>query len=275
MKFLPMNGMQMPALGFGTWQLEGNTCIQATLVALEMGYRHIDTAQAYENENEVGKAVANSCIDRKELFITTKLWTNNFTHDRVHASLEESLNKLKMDYVNLLLIHWPNPQVPLQETLSAMQELQTKGKVKAIGVSNFPVNWMQDAVEKYKAPVACNQVEYHALLSQRAVLDYATKHNIVVTAYSPLARGKVTSNQVLVDIGKKHGKAASQVALRWLVEQDGVAVIPKAATAKNAKLNWEIFDFELDSDDRKAIDALSGNTRIVNPAGLAPKWDAA
>lgn len=182
MKFLSMQGAQMQALGFGTWQLTGKTCASAVRTAIDIGYRHIDTAQIYENEAEVGQGIAAAGISRKELFVTTKLWTDNFTPDRVASSMEESLSKLRMDYVDLLLIHWPNPDVSLAPTLKAMQELMQKGKTKAIGVSNFPVQLMREAVEKCGAPVACNQVEYHALLSQRAVLDYARAHKIIVTA---------------------------------------------------------------------------------------------
>lgn len=274
MKFIDMQGAKFPALGFGTWQLTGAPCVRSVASALEIGYRHIDTAQAYENEAQVGQAIAASGVKRGELFVTTKLWTNHFTAPLVASSLEESLEKLRMDYVDLLLMHWPNPQVPLRETLEAMQALLRQGKIKAMGVSNFPVERMREAVEVCNAPVACNQVEYHALLSQRAVLEYARQHEIVVTAYSPLARGRLAEHPVLDRIAAKYGKTSGQVALRWLIEQDGVAAIPKAASEKNARLNFEIFDFELDAADREAIAGLGGNMRTVNP-GFAPQWDAA
>lgn len=275
MQFLTMQGMKMPALGFGTWQLEGEGCRRGVRMAIEIGYRHIDTAQAYENEAEVGRAIAESGVKRGDLFVTTKIWTTNFSAARVAASAEESLGKLRMDYVDLLLMHWPNPAVPLAETLAAMQELQKKGKAKAIGVSNFPVQLMKEAVERCKAPVACNQVEYHVLLPQRAVLDYARAHDMAVTAYSPLARGKLTSHPVLTEIGKRYGKTSSQVALRWLVEQPGVAAIPKAASEKNARANFDIFDFRLSDAEQAQIAALGEHAqRIINP-GFAPEWDAA
>jgi 2,5-diketo-D-gluconate reductase B len=273
MKFLDMQGAKLPALGFGTWQLEGKTCIGAVQTALDIGYRHIDTAQIYQNEAEVGKAIVNSGIARKELFVTTKLWTTNFAPAQVASSMEESLNKLRMEYVDLLLMHWPNPSVPLADTLHAMQELMRKGKTKAIGVSNFPVRLMREAVEECKAPVACNQVEYHAMLSQQSVLNYAQSHHIIVTAYSPLARGKLNDNPVLISIGKKYGKTPSQIALRWLIEQKDVAAIPKAASEKNARANFDIFDFELSEADRKAIAVLGGNNRLINP-DFSPQWDA-
>ncbi len=274
MKYLDMQGAPFPALGFGTWRLDGGACVDAVKMALDMGYHHIDTAQVYGNEAEVGQAASESGIDRKALFITTKLWTTNFTSDRVASSMEESLERLRTEYVDLLLMHWPNPEVPLSETFAAMRELMRKGKARAIGVSNFPVSLMREAVEKHGAPVACNQVEYHALLSQHAVLGYARAHNIIVTAYRPLARPTLAHHPMLQEIGRRYGKTAAQIALRWLIQQEGVAVIPKAASGKHARSNFEIFDFSLSESDMRMIAALSNNTRSVNP-DFAPQWDAA
>ncbi len=274
MKFLDLQGAKFPALGFGTWQLTGEQCTQAVKAAINIGYRHIDTAQIYENEGEVGQGIKNAGISRKELFVTTKIWTSNFTSALVASSMEESLEKLGMDYVDLLLMHWPNPAIPLAETLGAMQELVKKGKTKAIGVSNFPVALMREAVEKCKVPVACNQVEYHAMLSQKSVLNYAHGYGIIVTAYSPLGRGKLANHPLLTEIGRKYGKTSSQIALRWLIDQSNVAAIPKAASEKNAKVNFDIFDFELSASDQKEINALGGDNRLINP-GFAPQWDAA
>jgi 2,5-diketo-D-gluconate reductase B len=274
MKLLDMQGAPFPALGFGTWQLEGEPCVRAVESALAIGYRHIDTAQIYGNEAEVGRAQTNSGIARKELFITTKLWTTHFTAPLVASSLEESLEKLQTDYVDLFLMHWPNPAVALSETLGALLELKRKGKAKVIGVSNFPVAFMRQAVEQCGAAIACNQVEYHALLSQKPVLDYAHAHTIIVTAYSPLARGQLIDHPVLTAIGKKYGKSSGQVALRWLIEQPNVAAIPKAASEKNARANFNIFDFELSTEDHAAIAALDKQTRVINPS-FAPQWDAA
>jgi len=272
MKFIDMHGQRFPALGFGTWQLRGAECESAVGAALEIGYRHIDTAQIYENEAEVGRAIADSGIAREELFVTTKLWISNFHRDGVFSSMAESLEKLRMDYVNLFLMHWPNEEVPLRETLDAMGELLRQGKTKAIGVSNFPVAWMRRALEECGAPIVCNQVEYHVLLSQKPVLQFARAHGMAVTAYSPLARGKLANHPLLEKIGKKYGKTSGQVALRWLIQQDGVAAIPKAASQKNAQLNFDIFDFNLDDSDLKEISRLQGNTRTVNP-DFAPAWD--
>ncbi len=270
-----LNGARMPALGFGTWQLREEACIEATKRALEIGYRHIDTAQIYENEAEVGQAIAESGLPRGDLFVTTKLWITNFAAARVAASMEESLGKLKMEYADLLLIHWPNGSVPLEETLSAMQELLRQGKMRALGVSNFPVALMREAVEKIGAPLACNQVEYHPLLSQRAVLDYVQSNGIALTAYSPLARGKLAHHPVLEKIAAKYRKSWSQIVLRWLIDQSGVAAIPKAASAENARRNFEIFDFALTDEDQAAITTLgTPEGRLIDPE-WAPKWDAA
>lgn len=274
MEYTAMGSANVPVLGFGTWQLTGDTCIKAVRFALDLGYRHIDTAQIYENETEVGAALKASGVDRSSLFVTTKLWTTHFKRQDVLSSTEESLRKLQMPYVDLLLIHWPSTEVPLRETLDAMQELIAQGKTRMIGISNFPVALMRDAVEACNAPIVNNQVEYHALLSQAPVLEYAKKHNIIITAYSPLARGKLLSNPVLTSIGEKYGKTSGQVALRWLISQPGVLAIPKAASIENAKRNIEIFDFKLTPQEQASIDALRGNGRIINPS-FAPKWDAA
>ena len=274
MKYVDMQGVQVPALGFGTWQLVGAGCTRAIRLALDIGYRHIDTAQIYENEAEVGQGIADSGIARNELFVTTKLWTTNFTAPLVASSMEDSLSKLQMDYVDLLLIHWPNPKVPMGETLAAMQELLKKGKTRAIGVSNFPVAHMREAVEVHGAPIVCNQVEYHVQLTQRAVMEYARAHNMMITAYSPLGRGNLSKHPLLTEIGAKYGKSSSQVALRWLVEQEGVSTIPKAAHEKNARSNFDIFNFELSAEDHQALATLAGNNRLISP-DFSPQWDAA
>jgi 2,5-diketo-D-gluconate reductase B len=269
-----INGGRMPALGFGTWQLRGGECTGAVRQAAEIGYRHIDTAQIYENEAEVGAGIAQSAIPRGEFFVTTKLWMNNLKAARVKQSAEESLEKLGMDYVDMLLIHWPSGSVKMSETLGAMQELLGVGKTKAIGVSNFPVAEMRQAVEEIKAPIANNQVEYHALLSQKPVLDYVRAHGIAVTAYSPLARGKLKGQPLLERLGAKYGKSASQVGLRWLVQQPGVAAIPKAGSEEHIRANFAIFDFALEPQEMDELTRLGGNQRLIDPE-WSPRWDAA
>jgi 2,5-diketo-D-gluconate reductase B len=274
MQFVDMDGTQCPALGFGTWQLIGNECTQAVQTALSVGYRHIDTAQIYNNEAEVGLAIASSGVARDKIFLTTKVWMDNFKKADVLTSVDASLKKLKTDYVDLLLIHWPSAKVPLQETLGAMKQLQDAKKVKQIGVSNFPVALMKKALEELGFPIVNNQVEYHLMLSQKPVLDYARQHNMTVTAYSPLARGKLDSNPTVQQIAGKYNKHAGQVALRWLIDQPNVAAIPKAGSKNHIEQNFEIFDFQLDTDDTKTLDALNGDGRLINP-DWAPKWDKA
>ncbi len=280
MIFVDMQGRKVPALGYGTWDLRGADCERAVPMAIELGYRHIDTAQSYENEAEVGRGWVASGLPRGDLFITTKIARvvggdvtgNSAKH--VARGVEESLRKLRTDYVDLLLVHWPSPDVPMAETLEAMERLKSAGKVRALGVSNFTVAHMREAVKLAKSPVACNQIEYHLLLSQRPVIGFAREHGIALTAYCPLARGRFMDNPVVLRVAKKHGKTANQVGLRWLLEQPGVLAIPKAGSLPHARENISIFDFALDADDRRALDALPGNTRLVSP-GWAPKWDAA
>jgi 2,5-diketo-D-gluconate reductase B len=265
MHFLDLQGAKMPALGLGTWELRGADCERATRLALDIGYRHIDTAEMYDNEAEIGRAVAASGVSRKTLFITTKLWTNHLRAKDVGPTVEASLKKLRTDYVDLLLIHWPNAAVPLGETLGAMMKLKAAGKAKAIGVSNFSIGQMNEALTRHKAPIACNQIEYHLLLNQRTILDFAHRHRIAVAAYCPLARGRLVNHRVLAHVATKHGKSAAQVALRWLVQQPGVAAIPKASSEEHLRRNLEVFDFALDDADLAELNRLPGNTRVVSP----------
>ena len=274
MIFVTMGGRQVPALGFGTWTLSGDACRQMVETALEIGYRHVDTAQVYGNEAEVGQGIARSRVPRGDIFLTTKIWRETLRAAEVAASFAQSLERLGTGYVDLLLIHWPSTEVPVRETLDAMMRLKSDGKVKAIGVSNFTVRQMEEAVAHLGREIVCNQIEYHLLLAQRPVLAYARAHGIAAVAYCPLARGRLMQNPVVLRVAAKHGKSANQVALRWLLEQPGVAAIPKTGSAAHAKENLAIFDFRLDAEDHRALDALPGGTRVVNPA-WAPQWDAA
>ncbi len=275
MKTIKIQNVDIPVLGFGTWKLSGDACIAATELALEVGYRHIDTAQIYGNESEVGQAIQNSGIRRDEVFLTTKIWMENVSPDKMERSVAESLMKLKTDYVDLLLIHWPVAEVPLREQAAALQAVQKAGKTRLIGVSNYPVALMKEVRDDYGVAIANNQVEYHPFLSQKPVLDFARAHNMWVTAYSPLARGAVAGNSVLKLIGQKYGKSEGQVALRWLIQQDNVAAIPKAASEANIRNNIAIFDFALSDKEMSAIFDLSRpDGRLVDP-DWAPRWDKA
>lgn len=251
------NGGHMPALGLGTWQLRGAACEQAVRTALELGYRHIDTAERYGNESEIGAALAASGVDRGEVFLTTKVWPDHYRAPDLRRSADDSLGRLRTDYVDLLLLHWPGSGVPLAETVGALNEVAAQGKARAIGVSNFSVALMEEAASLTSVPIACNQVEYHVLRPQRALLQRAKEQHVAITAYSPLAKGRLAGHPVLAHIGSKYGKSASQVALRWLVQQDGVSAIPKASREPNLRANLEIFDFTLDASDLAEVEALS------------------
>lgn len=273
MIYIEIKGAKVPALGFGTWPLNGADCVRAIAMALGIGYRHIDTAQLYGNEAEVGRGLKEGGVARDAIWLTTKLANGNLAAPDVRRSTEESLRKLGTDYVDLLLIHWPSKSVPMAETLGAMAKLRDAGKARFIGVSNFTVSLLTEAVERHHAELLCDQVEYHPFLSQRAVLGAVRKHGLMLTAYSPVARGRVAEDRVLKGIAGKYGKTPAQIALRWLVEQPNVAAVPKAGSRVHAEANIDIFDFALTPEDRTAIDKLGGNDRLVDIAGWAPDWD--
>jgi 2,5-diketo-D-gluconate reductase B len=271
LRALEIQGSTVPKLGFGTWEILGRDCEEAVLDALEIGYRHIDTAQAYDNEAEVGKALAATGVPRKELFLTTKLWPDEFHPDRVRPSAEGSLEKLQVNCIDLLLLHWPNADVPLEDTLGALAQLREEGLIRHFGVSNFPAGMLREALKV--APIFADQVEFHPYLGQQPLVDLAAEMDFMVTAYSPLARGKVPDDPTLREIGEKHGKTAGQVALRWLLDKPNVATIPKASSHERRVENFEVFDFQLSDEDRAAIESLPKDERAIDP-GWAPDWDA-
>lgn len=238
------------------------------------GYRHIDTAQAYDNEECVGQAIEESEVPRDQIFLTTKIWIDNFAPDHFASSLETSLKKLRTDYVDLLLIHWPvEKDASFEQQIRELEHIQAAGKTRLIGVSNFNVAQMRQVCDDIGAPVACNQVEYHPFLDQTPVLDEARAQEMMVTAYSPLARGDVMKDPTIKELAETYGKNAAQITLRWLIQQDGVAAIPKSATDKHIINNFEIFDFELSSDDMKRLhDLARPDGRLINPE-WAPDWD--
>jgi 2,5-diketo-D-gluconate reductase B len=254
MEYQMIKGEKVPSLGLGTWRLSGQECTRAVERAVALGYRHIDTARMYANEGEVGRGMRNSGVERDEIFLVTKVRTSNFSHDAVIHSTHESLEKLDTEYVDLLLMHWPNPSVPLEETLGAMTELQEEGSVKHVGVSNFPPSTVEEAARH--ATIYCNQVEYHPYRVQDQLLEQAREMDYLLTAYSPLAKGRILNDSTLQEAGKPHGKTSAQVALRWLIQQEKVAAIPKAASRGHLRSNFDIFDFELDDEQMKRIFAL-------------------
>src|SRR3981189_2847044 len=214
MQFVEANGAKIPAIGLGTWELRGRTCARLVEQALKLGYRHIDTAQAYENERQVGDARRASGVRRNDVFVTTKVWTTHFAPHDLERSTKESLAKLRLSEVDLLLLHWPNPQVPLQETLGALARVKKLGMARHIGVSNFTVALIDEAVAACPEPLACDQVEYHPYLDQTKVLEACARHGMALVAYSPVAKGRLKNHQQLARIGRAHGKTPAQVWLR-------------------------------------------------------------
>ncbi len=270
MEFIRLGGAEVPALGFGTFRMKGDECAEAVERALTAGYRHLDTAEIYGNEEDVARGIRSSGVDRSELFITTKAWMDDLSPSGVTASLEGSLRRLDTDYVDLWLIHWPNAAHPLRETLAAMSGLAAKGEVRHLGVSNFPAALFDEAASM--APIVCNQVEYHPYLAQERVLAAARSRDAFVTAYAPLAMGKVQGDATLREIGERHGKTATQVALRWLIQQPRVAAIPKASDPDHIEENFAIFDFTLTDEETTRVDGLARGERLIDP-DFGPIWD--
>ncbi|MCL6687428.1 2,5-didehydrogluconate reductase DkgB [Pseudomonas sp. R3.Fl] len=267
--------MSIPALGLGTFRLKDQVVIDSVSTALELGYRAIDTAQIYGNEAEVGQAVAASGVPRGELYLTTKVWTENLSRDRLIPSLEESLDKLKTDYVDLCLIHWPSPggAVPVAEYMAALAEAKARGLAREIGVSNFTLALMQQAIDVVGAgEIATNQVELHPYLQNRKVAGFAERHGIRITSYMTLGYGKVLGDAVIGEIAQRHGATPAQVVLAWAM-QLGYAVIPSSTKRANLASNLAARELRLSDADMAAIAALERNERITSPASLAPAWD--
>ncbi|HEY0852832.1 MAG TPA: aldo/keto reductase [Bradyrhizobium sp.] len=272
METIKTQGIAMPKLGLGTFRLEGDACRAAVESALSLGYRHIDTAEMYGNEESIGAAIAACRVPRGELHVTTKVWYENLSPDAIRRAFDASLKKLRLDHVDLYLVHWPSRSMKLPAVLETMLKLQEEGRTRAIGVANFTTALLKIAVEEVRAPIACNQVEYHVMLDQSKLKKYLAAHRIPLVAYCPLAQGRVTSDERLAKIGRKHNASAAQVALKWLLDQDGVAAIPKASRAESQKANLDALKVSLDDEDRKAIAVLPKDTRCVNP-GFGPDWD--
>ena len=276
MKYITLNGIDVPRLGFGTWENKGSDCTKAVETALETGYRHIDTAQAYDNEQFVGKAIQNSGLSRDEIFLTTKVFRDKFeTVDTAMNSIDESLEKLKTDYVDLLLVHWPFPEYSVEHLLAPMVKALQDGKTRLIGVSNFTLTQMEEAQKIADGQICNNQVEYHPMLNQQPLIDWTARNGWALTAYSPLGRGEAMDNPVIKDLADKHDKEPSQIILRWFMQQDNVMAIPKSSSESHIKSNFDIWDFELSTQDMNQINALrSENDRHVDPE-WAPEWDVA
>ena len=272
MQFVEANGAKIPAIGLGTWELRGRTCARLVEQALKLGYRHLDTAQIYENEREVGEGLRASRVRRDEVFVTTKVWTTHFAPNDLERSTKESLTKLRLTEVDLLLLHWPNPQVPLAETLGALAHVKKLGMARHIGVSNFTVALIDEAVAGCPEPLVCDQVEYHPYLGQTKVQEACARHGMAVVAYSPVAKGRIKGDPALVAIGQSHGKTAAQICMRWLVQQN-VSAIPRTSRLERLSENIDIFDFKLADEEMLAISQLRSATGRLTDFGFGPKWD--
>jgi diketogulonate reductase-like aldo/keto reductase len=270
--FVEANGAKIPAVGLGTWDLRGRNCARVVEQALRLGYRHIDTAEMYDNEREVGEALRASRISRREVFVTTKVWQTHLSPPEFERSTKESLARMRLSEVDLLLIHWPNPHVPLAETIGALCKMKKMGYAHHIGVSNFTVPMMREAVNLASEPLVTNQIEWHPYLDQSRVVKVARQLGMAVTAYSPIARGRATSDRTLKTIGLAHRKTAGQVCLRFLV-QEGAIVIPRTSKIERLTENMSIFDFALNAAEMDEIRKLANPRGRIVEWGGAPEWD--
>lgn len=269
------HGAEIPALGFGTWELNGRTAREMTEKALAAGYRHLDTARAYDNEAEVGRAIEASGLDRSEVFVTTKIWPDEYGREAFRAAVRDSLEKLRTDYVDLLHLHWPHfERAPLGAVIEELNRAREDRRARHVGVCNFNTELLNRAWEVTGVPLAVHQVEYHPYLEQKAVLGATRERGMALTAYSPLARGEVAGDEALAEIGARYGKSAAQVALRWLVQQPDVNAIPRTSDPAHLRDNRDVFDFELTAEEMERVSSLARpDGRVISPAGLAPEWD--
>jgi 2,5-diketo-D-gluconate reductase B len=265
-------GARIPVLGFGTMTLKENVCVELVEAALQLGYRHLDTAQMYGNEREVGEGLRGSGLKREDVFLTTKVWFNRLAPGDFERSVDESLEKLKLPWVDLLMIHWPNAQIPLAGSIDALCKVKKQGLAKNIGVANFNIAMLDEATALASEPIAVLQIETHPYLDQGKVVAAARRHGMAVVGYCPLARGKVPGDETLQTIGRAHGKTASQVALRFL-EQERIIPIPRTSKRERLAENLGSLDFKLSDAEMAEIGKLKRpDSRIVSPP-QAPKWD--
>jgi 2,5-diketo-D-gluconate reductase B len=248
-----IKGSIVPSIGLGTWDLRGSQCEKVVELALEIGYRHIDTAKMYDNEENIGNALKRAGISRNELYITTKVWPQDYKKDLFFRSVETSLNKLQLDQVDLLLLHWPKDEATNIKATDYLMQCHEMKYAKHIGVSNFNLPQLKQAQKQ--APIFCNQVKYHPYEPKRELLKYMQEQNLLITAYQPLSKGELLSDPGLEETGKAYGKSSIQVALRWLVQQQNVVAIPKASSREHLESNLNVFDFELDEDDMRKFGA--------------------
>jgi 2,5-diketo-D-gluconate reductase B len=272
MQVVDAHGVKIPQIGLGTMTLKGDVCVQAVKDALRAGYRHIDTAWFYGNEKEVGEGLRQSGVKREEIFLCTKVRETHLEPDKFRQSLEESLANLQLPFVDLLLIHWNNKDIPFKTSVGALCKAKKDGFARHVGVANFTTTMLDEAWAVTSEPLVCNQIEMHPFLNQDKVLVACKKHGMAVVAYCPIARGKVPGADVLERIGKAHGKSAAQVSLRYLVQR-GVCAIPRSSNPEHLRANLDVYDFELTPGEMTELKALNANSmRVVNPPH-APQWD--
>jgi diketogulonate reductase-like aldo/keto reductase len=275
MTIVEANGASIPAIGLGTWRLSGEACSRAVARALEVGYRHVDTAAMYDNEEAVGAGLRASGLGREDVFVTTKVWYTELAPRDLERSAEASLRRLDLPYVDLLLIHWPNPEIPLRDTLQALAGAKRRGVTRHIGISNFSPRRIEEAVALCPEPLVANQCEYHPFLNQDRVRAACERHGLAFTSYCPLGKGDVTHDPVVRAIAQAHGKTPAQVVLRWHVQQPRTVAIPKSGNAERIAENVGVFDFTLTDDEMRRISSLARpDGRMVSP-GWAAFDDAA
>jgi diketogulonate reductase-like aldo/keto reductase len=273
MLYHTLHGIEVPRLGFGTWKLKGDEGTQAVETAIRAGYRHIDTAAVYENEDAVGAAIRNAGVPRDELFVTTKIWMEDIEAGDHDAAMDRSLERLGLDHVDLVLLHWPVPGMDIRDQVAPLARIGRSGRARLLGVSNYTSTQLREAVSYCDEPISCLQCEYHPRLDQDPVLKAARGFDMLFTSYSPLGQGEVLDNPAVARIAEAHGKSPAQVVLRWHLQQANVAAIPKATGADHIEGNFDIFDFELSGDEMKSLYGLvEPGSRLLDP-DWAPDWE--
>lgn len=274
MQHVEANGARIPAIGMGTWTLRGAEASRLVAAAIQAGYRHVDTAAMYENEEAVGAGLREGGVPRGDIFLTTKVWPTDLAEGALQRSVEASLKRLKVDQVDLALIHWPSKSVPLSESITALNDVKRHGMARHIGVSNFTVPLVEEAVRLTGEPLVCNQVENHPLLNQDRVMAACRKHGMAVVSYCPLARGsELFPHPAVQAAAKRHGKTPAQVVLRWHVQQPGVVAIPRSSNAGRIAQNLDVFGFELDEAEMAALSALRVRGYRICDFEFSPDWD--
>jgi diketogulonate reductase-like aldo/keto reductase len=271
---LQVRDARIPILGCGTWELRGEVCARIVAEALRLGFRHIDTAQGYDNEDAVGEGLRASGVPRRDVFVTTKVRPQLLSDGALQRSVEDSLVRLGLDYVDLMLIHWPNPSVPLRESLAALIETKRRGLVRNIGVSNFTIARLNEAVAISSEEIVTNQIEYHPYLDQQKLIAAIRQHGLAITAYCPIALGQVTDDPVIAEIAAQHRRSNVQVALRWLMQQGDVVAIPRTSKVDRLRENIAVFDFQLTDKEMDKMRGLTRpNSRLINEPEWVPAWD--